>query len=240
MDLSRSSLNKSTIEQRLKNLNYQRSLYLLFALSLLFTLFWSTLVLSIDSLKDWIIGNWGWALFTTIIASILLMAATFVAAVRQAPINLTVYLLFTLCFAYALGYLSARDWYGNFGWQVVYYMLWILTSIAVVFAVYAMFATNYMDSMTSILLTVGVSMFVLFGFSIFSKINFIKLILSMVPVVIFGYYLNYDVRMMVRGNIYDTWREDPVSGAVRIWLEVGFVFCRLVELIGQMFQKSKQ
>ena len=32
---------------------------------------------------------------------------------------------------------------------------------------------------------------------------------------------------------------EPVSGAVRIWIESFLVFCRLGELIGRMFHKEK-
>lgn len=39
--------------------------------------------------------------------------------------------------------------------------------------------------------------------------------------------------------MFDHVAEDAVSGAVRIWLESAFVFCRFVELVGGMFSKSK-
>lgn len=136
MDVSSISLNRSTFEQRHKNVGYQRALYCLFALSLLFTLLWSSMVLGLENLNSWVLTNWGWALAAGILAAILLLVATFVSAARQSPLNLVVYLLFTIFFAYAIGYLCARDWVS--GWQVAYYMLWILTAIAVAFAIYAM------------------------------------------------------------------------------------------------------
>lgn len=138
MDVSSISLNRSTFEQRHKNVGYQRALYTLFALSLLFTLGWSSLVLSQQDLKNWVLENWGWALAAAILAVILLLVASFVSAARQSPLNLIVYLLFTICFAYAIGYLCARDWFGENGFKIVYYMLWILTAIAVAFAIYSM------------------------------------------------------------------------------------------------------
>lgn len=42
----------------------------------------------------------------------------------------------------------------------------------------------------------------------------------------------------MRGNLYETLKEDPISGAVRIWLEGVMVVCRLVELIAGIFHKK--
>ena len=40
--------------------------------------------------------------------------------------------------------------------------------------------------------------------------------------------------------MFDHIAEDAISGAVRIWMETGFVFCRFVELVGNMFTKTQQ
>ena len=42
----------------------------------------------------------------------------------------------------------------------------------------------------------------------------------------------------MRGSFYESFKEDPVSGAVRIWLEGFFVVFRLVELIAGIFTKK--
>ena len=58
-------------------------------------------------------------------------------------------------------------------------------------------------------------------------------LLVLLAVLIYGCYLNYDIRKVVRGGIHDYTREDPWSGAVRIWVESLFVFCRFIELLGR-------
>ena len=66
----------------------------------------------------------------------------------------------------------------------------------------------------------------------------------MIPIMIYGFYLNYDLRRMVvaslpqvRANTNDHTKEDPFAGAVRIWVESILVFCRLAELVGRVFTK---
>lgn len=50
-------------------------------------------------------------------------------------------------------------------------------------------------------LIVAAAMIVFQLFLIFSSISFMWLLLLLVPVVIFGFYLNYDVRTMVRTRL---------------------------------------
>ena len=47
------------------------------------------------------------------------------------------------------------------------------------------------------LVVVGSALIVFLIFLIFSKMDFMMMILLLVPVIIFGFYLNYDVRKMV-------------------------------------------
>jgi hypothetical protein len=135
MDVSSISLNKSTFEERHKNVGFLRTLYGLFALELIITLAWSSWVLTNDKLGEWVVRYWGIALATGIISILLILVCTFVAAVRESPVNVAIYAIFTICFAYTIAYLSRKDWIG--GSQLVYYGLWVLTAIAIMFALYA-------------------------------------------------------------------------------------------------------
>lgn len=135
MDVSSISLNRSTFEERHKNVSFLRTLYGLFALELIIALAWSSWVLSNDKLGEWVVRKWGIALVTGIISIILILVCTFVSAVRESPINYAIYAIFTICFAYTMGYLCRKDWFD--GSQLVYYGLWILTAIAIAFAMYA-------------------------------------------------------------------------------------------------------
>ncbi len=88
-----------------------------------------------------------------------------------------------------------------------------------------------------LMVVLGSSAVVLIAFLAFSDIKAVWLVLVFVPVVVFGVYLAYDVRTSVRNAIFDHDEEDPVSGAVRIWVESLLVGCRFGELLGTMFHK---
>lgn len=133
MDHSIASLNRSTFEDRQKNISYLRSLYFLFALTLLFSVFWVFVSrVWMPEIGQWILDHWVIALIVGIVAALLLLFAFFSSASRTPPINLIVYLLFTLCFAYLWSYFVGKDPSGK-----VFYVLCLLTAIGLGFAFYA-------------------------------------------------------------------------------------------------------
>jgi len=117
--------------------------------------------------------------------------------------------------------------------RLVYYALWLLFAVAVGFAIYAWSTNTYMNTLFS-LMVVAVSCLIVFVvFLIFSEVNFIGLLLVLLGILVFGFYLNYDVRKMVRAGLYEYSSDDAWTGAVRIWAESLMVFCRFVELLGR-------
>ena len=134
MDASIASLNRSTFEERQKNISYLRTLYFLFALQLVIAALWSLFSLHyFPNVGAWIVKHWWIALIAGIICVLLLLFAFFSPASRQSPINLAVYAIFTLCFAYVWSYFVNKDVKNRYVW----YVLLMLTAIAIGFAVYA-------------------------------------------------------------------------------------------------------
>lgn len=132
MDQSVASLNRSTFEERHKNVTYLRSLYFLLALQLLIAVGWSIMTIWIDSLGNWVRTYWQIALTVGIIAILLLLAVFFVPALNNGGgAGIGIYALFTLCAAYVWGYFCAV---GGIEWA--WYVLLLLTAIAVGFAAY--------------------------------------------------------------------------------------------------------
>lgn len=119
-----------------------------------------------------------------------------------------------------------------------YYGLWLLTAIALGLAIYAFCNDYYMDIFTTMIVVVGVSLVVLIAFIICTDVDIFLLTLVTIPIIVFGCFLAYDMRTNVRSSLFDHDEEDPVSGAVRIWIESVLVFCRFGELVGKMFTKS--
>lgn len=133
MDQSVASLNRSTFEERQKNVTFLRSLYVLLALQLLVAVGWSILTIYIDNLNEWVRTWWGIALACGIIAVILLLAVYFVPALNNGGgAGIGIYALFTLCMAYVWGYWCAYNLNENYAW----YILLLLTGIACGFAAY--------------------------------------------------------------------------------------------------------
>lgn len=132
MDTSIASLNRSTFEERQKNVTYLRSLYFLVAIQLLTCVGWCLIVVNSPDLAAWIKRWWGIALAVAIIAVILLLAVYFVPALNSRGAGFGIYFLFTLCLAYLWGYFSSLNLHWNYGW----FVLLLLTAIAIGFAAY--------------------------------------------------------------------------------------------------------
>ncbi len=235
MDSSGLSLNRSTFEERQKNLTYIRWLYFLLAIELILALIWSTFCLHFwNALGEEIVHWWEFGLVAGIICILLILATLFVPVLKKFPINWVVYILFTLAFMHLCAFLSCWD-----HTRLFYYGLWLLTAITIGLFLYAYCSTYYMETIPTMLVAFGSSALVLVAFIVFTDMNVFLLILVFVPVAVFGVYLAYDIRTSVRNNLFDSEDEDPVSGAVRIWIETILVFCRLGELVGGMFRKKQ-
>ena len=111
MDASIASLNRSTFEERQKNISYLRNLYFLFALQLIIAMIWSAWNYTwFPNWGAWIIRNWGVALAAGIFCALLFLFAFFSSASRQSSINWAVYFLFAIGFAIIWSYFMVRDW----------------------------------------------------------------------------------------------------------------------------------
>lgn len=229
-----SNLNRSTYEERQSNLAYLRGLYSLYSFHLIVAVLWSAWALTSTKISTFVLGHPWLALIAAILALIILLVCLFSSASRDSPLNTILYTLFTVTFAYAASWLVLKDTTG-----LVWFSLCTLTAIAIAFALYAVFSSSYLQSLTAILFIIGAALLVVIIFTIFTNFSFLGMIFCALACVVFGFYLNYDIRKMVRGNLYHSMREDPVSGAVRVWGEVALVVCRLVELIGGIFNKKK-
>ena len=228
MNLSNISSGPINVEDRRKNVNFIRMLYTLFAIELLIALVWTSLALSYDNFGKGIQRWWEFAIVTGVICLVLILVCLFVPAVRKSPVNIVVYAIFTICFMHFISYVCLED-----KSRLVYYALWLLFAVAVGYAIYAWSTSTYMSTLFSLMVVSTACLLVFVGFLIFSDVNFIGLLLVLLAVLVFGFYLNYDVRRMVRGGLYEYGHDDPFTGAVRIWAESVMVFCRFVELLGR-------
>ena len=224
MNLSNISSGPLNAEDRKRNLSFIRLLYTFLTIQLLLVLVYS--LVALKYWPDWTTSWWPIALTTFILALILLLASLLVPATRKPPLNFVIYILFTLCFAHCVSYLVCKDTS-----RLVLFAVWCLFAVALGYCVYSYSTSTYMKTLFSLFVVAAMCLAVFVGFLIFSKVEFIGLLMVMLGVLVFGFYLNYDVRRMVRGGALG--EDDPVGGAVRVWGESCMVFCRFVELLGR-------
>lgn len=107
-------------------------LYTLFAFELAVCFTWCSFVISYPDTFAWITSAWIIGLISLIIALGIIVFSMFSPAVREPPLNLAVYLIFTLTFTYGMGWLSLWSTSG-----LVYFVVATLTMIALGFMLYA-------------------------------------------------------------------------------------------------------
>ena len=236
MNLSNMQNGRITHDERRKNLGFVRQLYTLWAIQLFIALVWTSFALGYyDEFGKGIVKWWEFAIVSGVLCLILILVCFILPMVREFPINIVVYIVFTLCFMHLVSYVCLVETA-----YYVYYALWLLFAISVGFAIYAWSTTTYMNTLMSMMVVMISCLLVFVVFLIFTDIRFVGLLLVLVVVLIYGFYLNYDVRKMVRGGLYEYSRNDPWTGAVRIWVEGLLVFFRFIELMGKGCCKDKQ
>ena len=126
------SLNRSTFEGRQKNVAYLRSLYFLLAVQLLIAVGWCLFLINTESVANFVRRYWGIALAVGIIVVLIALAVYFVPALNAGGPGPAVYGAFTILAAYLWGYFCSLDLGENYAW----YILLLLTAIAIGFAAY--------------------------------------------------------------------------------------------------------
>jgi len=231
MDISSSHLNTSTIQERKQGLRYQHILYQLVAIEMIVALIWTSFALYYwNKLGDPIRVWWYFGLVAGIIVLLLILLTFFVGAVRRFPINWVIYILFVLAFAHFACFLNTLD-----PSRLLYVVLWVLTGIICGFAIYSLCASSYIPIIESFLIAFGVGIVVLIAFLVFTSYSVYLLILVAIATVIVGFWYGYGLRTATRLSNFDDSEDDPVTGAVRFWLDGALVGCRFFEMFGRSF-----
>lgn len=232
MDISSSHLNTSTIQERKQGLQYQKILYVLVAIELILALVWTSFALYWwPQLGAQILHWWEFGVVAGVLTVLLILVAFFVPAVRKFPINWVIYVLFTLAFAHFACFLNTLDYS-----QLLYFALWVLTVIICGFAVYSVCSSSYIPIIESFLIAFGLGTLVLIAFIVFTGYSLYLLILVAVATAILGFYYAFSLRTATRFSNFDNFEEDPVSGAVRFWIDGALVGCRFFEMFGRSFK----
>lgn len=231
MDISSSHLNTSTLNERLQGISYQKVLYILVSIELILALIWTSFALYWwPQLGAPIAAWWYFGLVAGILVLLLILVAFFVPAVRRFPINWVIYILFLLAFVHFACFLNTLD-----PSRLLYFALWILTAIITGFAIYSVCSTSYIHVIESFIISFGLGLIVLIAFLVFTKYVVYQLILVAIATVIVGFYYAYGLRTVTKFSNFDDHEDDPVTGAVRFWLDGALVACRFFEMFGRSF-----
>jgi len=235
MDISSSHLNHTTLEQRKQGFGYQKTLYALVAIELIvallftsFSLYWWAALGS--ELAKW----WYFGVIAAALVVLLILIAFFVSQVRILPINWIIYGVFTLAFADLAAFLNCLD-----PSNLLYFSLWSLTVIISGFALYSICSSSYIPVIESFLISFGLGALVLMAFIVFTALRLQWLIVVSIGTAVFGFYYAYGLRTATRFSNFDEHEEDPISGAVRFWLDGLLVGCRFFEMFGQSFKERE-
>ena len=235
MDISSSHLNHTTLEQRKQGFGYQKILYTLVAIELIiallftsFSLYWWADLGS--QLAKW----WYFGVVAAVLVVLLILIAFFVSQVRILPINWIIYGIFTLAFADLAAFLNCLD-----PSNLLYLSLWALTLTMSGFALYSICSSSYIPVIESFLISFGVGTLVLIAFIVFTSMKLQWLIVVSVGTAVFGFYYAYGLRTATKFSNFDEHEEDPISGAVRFWLDGLLVGCRFFEMFGQSFKERE-
>ena len=230
MDASGLTLNRSTIEERNSKLYYTRVLYLLLAVQLGLVLMWTHwLAKHANGTLGRVLSHWGLTLALGLVCLLLVLFCYFLSIVRRDPINWVIYVLFTALFTLFVGSLATRDSTG-----LMRFVLWVLFLVAIALFLYFLVAETYISSLNEVLLILGVAGLVLLSFLALTDVQPWKLALGLVIAVAVAFFISYQHRAMIRNSLWDLGREDPVTGAVRVWFDGLLGFCR----IGELFTKG--
>lgn len=228
------ALDPGILAKRQYILAQQRGLYMLMAITLGLALAFASVLLCFPAVANIIESLWVVALVVALLALLIVLLCYCVPALQQRPLSMIMWILFTILFIYLVAFLVIKD-----KSLLFYYALWIVFLIVLGYLVYSLMTSTFMSSLVAIAIVVGGALIVFLIFLIFTNASFLGLLAVMLLAMVYGYYLNYDVRKSVRGTLFDPTMEDPYGGAVRVWPEAVLVFLRFLEMLGYGCCKHK-
>ena len=231
--------NKNIIKSDISHVHprilYIRKLYLM--------LFIQLLIVSIITFCAWyfsdfknFLNKYHWILTVSLVLSLILLffSLFFRKFAAKMPLNWIIYILFTLLISFCFSYAVAL---GN---SDVALMVFV-TGAAVCFSlmIYALTTKTELTYQGASLYVLGSILLTFQLFLIFTDVTFTHVIFVCVGEVLFAFYLVFDTMTYVSGSLYKWEKEDSVSGAVVIYLDVFLLFLRLCELLRQLIIKER-
>lgn len=233
-----SHADRSTVEVHDSRVQYLRRMYSLFSLELVTGSVAAALSVGYNydsETTPWIVQYYGIAI-ATILISLVLMVVSYVLRRRRTDIvSWAIWIVFYVCIAYSLSFVALAE-----PSLLVMFILTTFTCISVGITLYSLTSNTYLESTTAFLVIFGSSLLSFEAFLIFTNVDFILLVIFYAVTLVFGFYINYDVRNVIRqtGGTEKS-KENYVLGSIKIYVEIVLVFFRLLELLAQSFRREK-
>ncbi len=227
--------DKQFIPRTHPRISHLRKLYSLMAFQWTFSIIISILTMKFEEFSEILREN-SFILYVSLITTIFLLFFTFFfrSVASQTPLNLLVYFLFTVsiafCFAYGVIYDETLCFFmvilGGFLINISL-LLYVLTTKCEI---------TYQGATLFILAAIFIG---LEGFLLYSSMKLVMVLIISFFEVIWGFYVVYDTQTMVSGVKYDWNKDDYVSGAVGVYVDVGVLLLRLSELVKNLIVKER-
>ena len=232
MEIAAPHLETSALQRRKQGLLYNRVLYFLVSLEMLVALIWTSFSLHYtkelaQNISQW----WEFGVTAAVLVGLLVLITFFVPYTRSLPINWVLYFVFMFCFAHLICFINILD-----KSRMLYLVLWILTLVIHGFCIYYLCADDYIPVIESFCISFGLATAVLMAYIILTEHKLYLLILVAIGSATVGFYYAYGLRTATRFSVFDYSEEDPVSGAIRFWLDGALVSCRFFENVGKAFR----
>lgn len=206
-----------------------RKVYTILYIQLLITVGMCALFVSVDSIKEYVRGPNGEALYISalVMQFVLMLVLVCTNLHRKKPHNMIILVLFTLFLSYTLGVLSTY-----YDTNILLYAGGITFMVTLGLTLFA-FQTRYdftglgpyLFSFLLILLAMGIM-------SIFIKSDIYNLLYASLGALVFSFYLVFDTQMIIGGkHKYEYDQEDYIFAAMNLYLDIINMFLYILEIL---------
>jgi FtsH-binding integral membrane protein len=206
-----------------------RKIYALIFLHLLVATILAYLAWTHHGFESWLLTNWGFSFVCCLIVTLLLILLTFFlksTVLSKIPVNIIVYLLFTIAFAFLFAYFEAKSWDGE-----IYVGLFVFTAVTFSLLIHSIISKCELTFQSATLYVFGAVLLAILIFEIFTHFALHLLYIIGALAIIWGFYLVWENESVISGAKTEWSREDPISGAVSVYMNIFALFLHFTNLI---------
>ncbi|XP_011207999.2 protein lifeguard 1 [Bactrocera dorsalis] len=183
----------------------------------------------VDAIQDFV-DERPWLMWVALgcIVAIMIPIACCEGVRRSFPLNFILLILFTLAESFLLGCIAIR-----YSPDTVLYSLGITTLVVLVLTVFAMQTAIDFTACGAILLVGSIILLIIGLVAIFVPSRTLLIVYCSLGILIFSFYLIFDIQMMLGGqHRYAISPEDYIFAALSIYIDIVTIFMYILSLMG--------